>query len=625
MEGVKERECSFKLKDKGIIPDEARDIFCDLVALDNVPARQVVSAFKRIAEALGVPLEGDVSERSIDCIMKEGGNASKLQIVDAVLGVTISGDGTTHKNNNYESHCATVIDPENRKKQFFLSIKMAVNHTSQTQLDGWIELIEELYELFRESEFCTGEADAQDFWTTVTGMHTDHAEDQKKLFRLLKEWKQHCDREKRGEHTVLGMNSVELLSLLFKVSQEAITKAGGIQLWEALSDADKQRQHKEMYLKIVCEIGQDDFEKLSSEEKENVDFLIWAGCCMHKDMNAFKGGVQSMESYWEEMKIKGPIKMYNCDNAATSELAPDTSASKRADDKSKGGAIKASSLAGAIFRHKDRKRGQQDTLRFFFDHKIGFSICFPDTSNTRFQSHAEACAVIITYMDLLLKFLDYVKENKASRSLNHMEGNVKDAFECLETRHEFCVVTLYHEAISVPYMHKIRGPYQQEDNVLRLAALHKHVENHLCKIIMQPELLIGPTVSPKTGLFDGKQWDRPEAIYAVQHYAQDLPHLKPLLTQFCVGALETWRRFSAEFVQGREISKASEENIERAWMESTNDANESAFGIMRWKLRNNPSMSLPQFNARQMYKQNGTSQYQKALNPVQRQKLRAIT
>ncbi len=96
---------------------------------------------------------------------------------------------------------------------------------------------------------------------------------------------------------VLRMISVELLSLLFKVSQEAITNACGIQLWEALSNIDKQGQHKEMYLKIVCKIGQDKFEKLPSEEKKNVDFLIWAGCCMHKDMNASKRGVQSMEGY----------------------------------------------------------------------------------------------------------------------------------------------------------------------------------------------------------------------------------------------------------------------------------------------------------------------------------------
>ncbi len=301
---------------------------------------------------------------------------------------------------------------------------MAVNHTSETQLNGWIELVEELYELYRDSHFCEGEADARNFWTAVTGMHTNHAEDQKKLFRLLKEWKQQCEREKQGEKTVLAMNSLELLSFLFKVSQEAIQEAGGIQEWEKLSELDRKGKHEEMYDRLVQEIGQAEFDKLSDAEKADVDFLLWAGCCMHKEMNAFKGGVQAMEQFWIDHGLDGPVKMYNRDNAAASDLAPGTSAAKQANDNSRGGAIKVSSLAGAVFRHKDRKWGQQDTLRFFFDHELGFTICFPDTNNTRFQSHAEACTVIITYLDLLLKFLGYVKDNKASHSLNHMENNV---------------------------------------------------------------------------------------------------------------------------------------------------------------------------------------------------------
>ncbi|PBK81226.1 hypothetical protein ARMGADRAFT_1039508 [Armillaria gallica] len=75
------------IKEKGIIPDHMCDILCDLIALDNVPARRVVQAFKQIANALDVPVEGDVSECSVDQIMKEGGNAAKLQFIDSVQTV----------------------------------------------------------------------------------------------------------------------------------------------------------------------------------------------------------------------------------------------------------------------------------------------------------------------------------------------------------------------------------------------------------------------------------------------------------------------------------------------------------------------------------------------------------
>lgn len=151
--------------------------------------------------------------------------------------------------------------------------------------------------------------------------------------------------------------------------------------------------------------------------------------------------------------------MYNRDNDATVQKAPGTDASKRA-EVTKGGAVKVASLCGAIFRHKDRKRGQQDTLRFFFDLELGFVISFPGTNNTRFQSHAhaEACAVLITYLDLFIKFLTFVKENKVSRKLNHMEQNVSDGLHYNATRHEIVVITLYWLATSVPSLHA-RDPW----------------------------------------------------------------------------------------------------------------------------------------------------------------------
>ncbi len=51
----------------------------------------------------------------------------------------------------------------------------------------------------------------------------------------------------------------------------------------------------------------------------------------------------------------------------------------------------------------------------------------------------------------------------------------------------------------------------------------------LVTIIATPELLIGPEVSHMTGSLDGKLWDQPDAVYAVQRYAPELPHLKDLL------------------------------------------------------------------------------------------------
>lgn len=135
---------------------------------------------------------------------------------------------------------------------------------------------------------------------------------------------------------------------------------------------------------------------------------------------------------------------------------------------------------------------------------MGFTLCFPDTSNTCFQSHTEACAIIITYLDLILQFLTYVEQNKASRTLNHMEHNVKHGCEDNPTQHEFAVITIYYQAIGVHYVHEICGPLWSETNVLKLGSLHERVKSHLHKIIADPDLLLGPDMSYETGSLDGK-------------------------------------------------------------------------------------------------------------------------
>ncbi|THV05863.1 hypothetical protein K435DRAFT_744526 [Dendrothele bispora CBS 962.96] len=607
---------TFYLKESGTIPDKARNVFLDLVALDEIPANKVVRVFKRIAGVFDIRVEGDVSRRSIGRIAKEGGNASKLQFIDTLTsakGVTLSGDGTSHKNETYETKNATVIQEDNKRIQFFLGIKQAVNHTSKTQLDGWIELIEECYHLAYESGLCS-EDDARKFWNLVTGFHSDHAEDQKKLFRLLKEWKVRCERELRGEGVVKRMTDLEYVVLIFKCTEEAIRQSGGPIAWDTMSPEARAIRIQAMRTQLVRDIGQADFEKLSDEKKRDVDFLLWAGCCMHKEMNAFKGRCVGMEEFWSKNGLEGPKKMYNRDNAATVQLSESsTPAARRAEDVTKGGAVKVASLCGAVFRHKDRKRGQQDTLRFFFDNELGFS-------------HAEACAVLITYHDLFIQFLTYVKENKAPpRKLNHMEQNVFDGLHCIQTRHEICAITLYWLAVSVPYMREIRGPYRENDNVLKLGELHKRVISFIDKLIDNPNLLIGNDASYENGSFDGQPWERPEAFYAVHRYIPELPHLSGVLVAFLKAARETWLRFTSEYAEDGAISKATPEQIERAWMESTNDLCEGNFAEFRQSSRRNPTLSISQYNSRKMFKINGTSEFIRSLSPEMRRFLRKIT
>ncbi|KAJ3862512.1 hypothetical protein EV359DRAFT_65570 [Lentinula novae-zelandiae] len=527
-----DEERTFFLKDSnGIIPDETQDIFLDLVAMDAVPANKVT--------------QGDLSCRSVGRIVKEGGNASKLQIIESLKdakGITLSGDGTTHKNETYESKFATVITP-NKKLQFFLGLKMAVNHTSEMQLAGWIETTEDLFHLAYESGLIS-EDDARIFWNLVTGFHSDHAADQKKLFELLKKWKTRLEHEVQGERAVKRLTNNEYACLIFQGSQVLVQKAGGPVAWDAL--------------------GETEFEKLSEAEKAEIDLILWAGCCMHKEMNTFKGGCVSLDEYWNgHPDLPPPILLPNRDNAAAIEKAPGTEAAERATARSERGAI---------------------------------------------------------------KFLTYVQHNKGTGKLNHMEQNVLAGLNDPPTCQEFCVITLYWLAISVPYMREIRGPHAKEDNILRLGDFYQHVIDHIDTLIKEPERLLGPDASAARGSLDGLAWERPDVFYAAQkHTSEWLPQIRNLLVHFLKRAKDSWLRFISEFKEGGSLSCATPEQIECAWMEKTNDLNEGAFGTYRQTSHANPTLSLTQYNAQQMFKFNQTSAYLHTLNPAMRQWLRKIT
>ncbi|KAJ3830598.1 hypothetical protein F5880DRAFT_1468091, partial [Lentinula raphanica] len=175
-------------------------------------------------------------------------------------------------------------------------------------------------------------------------------------------------------------------------------------------------------------------------------------------------------------------------------------------------------------------------------------------------------------------------------------------------------------------MREVRGPNAKEDNILKLDGFHRRVIEHIDILIAHPEFLVGPNTSAINGSLDSLSWERPDAFYAAQTYAPGLPHLTAVLVFFLMKqARIVWRRFMSEFEDGGLLSSATSEQIDRAFMEKTNDLNESAFGIYRQASRRNPTMSLVQHNSCQMYKFNQTSTFLRNLSPEMRQWLRKIT
>ncbi|KAK7002094.1 hypothetical protein R3P38DRAFT_3367678 [Favolaschia claudopus] len=108
-------------------------------------------------------------------------------------------------------------------------------------------------------------------------------------------------------------------------------------------------------------------------------------------------------------------------------------------------------------------------------------------------------------------------------------------------------------------------------------------------------------------------WDHPKAVLAVQRYTPELPHLKDLTVTMLMGERVAWKRFSGEYTEDGAIAQATDEQMERAQMEKTNDRCESSFGVFRQEAKANPNMSLEVHNARQMFKFNGANRESKLL------------
>jgi hypothetical protein len=159
---------------------------------------------------------------------------------------------------------------------------------------------------------------------------------------------------------------------------------------------------------IVTVLGKEAYDALNSADRRSLDLFIWAGCCMHKDLNSFRGGNIEMMLEWARLGLPGPILLANKDNAALLQNLLDPAHLKDAvltDDQlcvfesSTRGGVKAAALAGAIFNNKDDKKGQADKHVDFMTRALKQQHHrFLDTSNTGFGSHGDAAAELITYL-----------------------------------------------------------------------------------------------------------------------------------------------------------------------------------------------------------------------------------
>src|SRR6266542_4341193 len=276
--------------------------------------------------------------------------------------------------------------------------------------------------------------------------------------------------------------------------------AGGQQKWEALPEATKAKKHAKMVENVVQELGKGVFELLDPHEKCLLQLFIWAGCGYHKDLNIVRSGYIAMEKWWKEYHIEGPVLLANQDNdrvleernqaiAHGDEVTP---AQEQALNRSTHGAIKTAQIAGAIFNHKDDKKGHYDFFHDWWKKHIGTSFTFPDTSNNCFQSYCYASAALLLYFQSFRQFLEHLWITKQNGRLNHMESNLWKALYDPATLSELAILALYGEAVSYPYIKVIRSTSEsgENQNMLDLGPLHQKVSTHIQNIIANPSNLL---------------------------------------------------------------------------------------------------------------------------------------
>jgi len=615
---VTKERITFYLLQKGVFSQETRNLVRVLVQA-NVSYKNIMHVIESVLATAGITAVGRISPRSVSRIVKEGYIAACIQLgyeMQVTEALTLSSDGTAHKNLNYDSRHAhyKVEGPDGEKTQVtrFLGLQRTLDGSSEEAVKEWDYQLQNFFNVFNGSPLATERnmwARLVDIYIKFAGMHADHCTKEKKNFVLMKEKKIAATEQILGEKRIVDDPVDQLMPHFLAANQAMMEKIGGQSAWDNLTEQQQNEYKAEMLAKLTTDLGKDSFEKLSDREQRLFKLFIWVGCGCHKDLNTVLGGYVSLSKFWSDNGLKQPVLLPNKTNAAIIEdkTADASESVKQAVLNSSCGAIKTTKIAGDILNNKNDKSGHHDQFRIWWKARHGTDFTFPRTSNNRFQSNCEAAAVLTVYREDILEYLKYAEQKKAKVRYSHMEKNLVKALNDIPTRTELAVLALYAQAVSHPYMKAIRE--DPTTNALDLGPLNQKIESFMVRLIEDPTFLVGEHVSYETGSFDGKPWRSEKVVKKINELAPQFPYLKQALVAFCKGAHETWKRFTSEYTPGGLIDEATQEEKDLAWMPSTNDVNEGALGQFRVMIRRQPQLTLLQYNACTMFARNNTAAF----------------
>ncbi|KAJ7601296.1 hypothetical protein B0H17DRAFT_1155387 [Mycena rosella] len=206
--------------------------------------------------------------------------------------------------------------------------------------------------------------------------------------------------------------------------------------------------------------------------------------------------------------------------------------------------------------------------------------------------------------------MQFVKDHKTKRILNHLEQNVLKSLFCLKTLAQMVLLVLFCMALMHPYTRWVCGKGTEILNILDLGPFHASVKAHIRKLIENPDLLLSSSPdSYKLATLDGLPWSDLKAWSECVKLLPTLPDIKPLLLAGLTCTLSCWEHFTAEFEEGGLIDQATSSEHEMAFIPSTNYANEGLLGMWRRFSRESLSSTVSHFTDRTMLHWNNTQQF----------------
>jgi hypothetical protein len=616
------------------------------LASRGVSTIQMNTVIHEVVRACGFEVKDSISPRTISRIILEGLVAARMQLAvemgaatsklfsfypsdkptdGLIQGLTVAYDGTSIRHQQHESNIITLalptyaiqrspsaeLAPLGAQKivQRTLGVHRTSAHTSEEQANGFISRVSACFDLLARSPIKgASRLGLEEFALKLSGAEGDHAPDAKGVVPYLVEFKKRSAVKQLGEGALDALTDTERMQAVLEALGEFL-RSKDRSYWDNLTDEQHSAKLRELYQELAIQLGEELFDALDPDEQNDILFLAWTGCCMHKDMNVVKRGVEAMNSAWQKLGVDAPIALPNKFVAKGAPISAATKQGQKELVKAPCGAVRATILAGLMFNNRDDKVGFHDTYRDFFESLFGYSCVFPDTSNTRFQSHCAAAAELLVNLDAYVQFLEMIRDSKTEPSFNNIEMNLYNALHDIPTLTELAVLALRAQAIGIPYIGYVRS---YPSSAVELGPFHELLKAHLQKLIEDPGLLIGNNASSATATLLGRGWDRPDVAYCIWAMVPRLPAMEAILIEYLRGELIGWEVYTSEWASDGIIANATPTQLKRAYLPATNDACEGDLGQARVMTRT-LNLDENQRNARVMWLKNHTEDFVKAM------------